>query len=245
MATIAIADFLILTDSIAAQFDLYKTNIATDPGGAKEGTNNNLQTVLGLGNVEQEQDLLNAAEANDNQAKVSGAAIDLHSPLIRALSSHVGGFNAYILLNTSQVAPEFKEIQDLILADDIDKANVCSPVVDMGTWEPDGAGAGVFTDENAIDNVLYPDAETEAIVLDLAIGAVALSMDVSFLTDGGGGPFIVPVAFAALDPIGTIVAITPGTKYSNVSLIVVGSAGDGNATDKVRVRSKRVRALVL
>lgn len=241
MATIAIANFLILTDSIAAQFDLYKTNIATDPGGAKEGTNNNLTTVLGLNDVEQEQDLLNAAEANDNQAKVSGAAIQLHAPLIRALSSHVGGFNAYILLNTSQVAPEFKEIQDLILADDIDKANVFSPVVQMGKFEQTG---DVFTDEQAIDNALYPDAETELVALTL-IGGTDLGIDTTFTTDGGGGPFIANAVMPSGSAIGFVVAITPGTKYSNVTAMAVGAGGVGTAGDEVRVRSKRVRALVL
>lgn len=242
MATIAIADFLILTDSIAAQFALYKTNIATDPGGAKEGTNNNLTTVLGLNDVEQEQDLLNAAEANDNQAKTSGAAIQLHAPLIRALSAHTGGFNAYITANpTNPVAPEFKEIQDLILADDIDKANVFSPVVDMGTFEQDG---DVFTDENAINNTLYPDAETELVALVL-IGAADLGIDVTFTTDGGGGPFVANVVMPTASAAGTVVAITPGTAYSDVTDIAIGAGGAGTVGDLVRVRSKRVRALTL
>lgn len=246
MPTIGVADFLALTDSIAAQFNLYELNISADPGGAAQGAQLNEDRILAIADFDVETALLNPFRSSKDQMANGGMARQGWGGSIKGLNVHVSGLDAYCAANpTAIMAPEFKTIADLVLGDNVDKVCVFSPVVNMGTWEPDGAGAGVFTDENAIDNVLYPDAETEAVVLDLAIGAVALGMDVTFATDGGGGPFIVNVVVAALSAIGFVVAITPGTPYSNVTLIAQGAGGDGNATDKVRVRSKRLRPLTL
>lgn len=250
MATIAIADFLQLSDSIAAQVDLYQTHIASQVSGvsAWTGAVNNKGRVIALGDAEQQKDLIDAFEAAERRLLLSGmASNEGWRDVIKSLSVHVGGFNNYLtpLQPGNQVAPEFKDIADTILGDTIDKVNVFSPVINMGQFLPDGLGGGTFNDEDAIDNTKYPDAELELLANNL-IGATDIDLEVTLTVDGGGGPFVQTVTMPATSPAGTTVDIDPGTGYSDVTLIAIEAGQDpGTSGDDVRVRSKRERPLVL
>ena len=85
MATIAVVDYLALTDSIAAQVDLYKTSISGATGSAFFGADANLTRVLAFDEFEQESELLRGFEAQKRQMQLTGMAVPGWNASVRAL----------------------------------------------------------------------------------------------------------------------------------------------------------------
>jgi len=161
--TIAIADFLELADSIAAQASLLSTAMGdgSSPGSpttSGDGAVKNTQRIIALGNTYADaiEDLLGPFRDQVNQVISMPSAYDRFTASLKALNIHVAGINTFLTAQVERVSPDFKTAFEVLGLGALSAANTFSPYLsDMGVFTCTGSGAGSFVDGSAVDTDNY------------------------------------------------------------------------------------------
>jgi hypothetical protein len=106
MATISVANFKTLADSIARQAEILKAAVGTegsDTGTCAEGAQNNIDRIVGFTDADQIAALLTSAQAALSRIASTNALRRLLPELLRALDNHVGGINEWGATNDVRV----------------------------------------------------------------------------------------------------------------------------------------------
>jgi hypothetical protein len=154
MATISVANFKTLADSIAKQAEILKAAVGTDgsdTGACAEGAQNNIDRIVGFTDADQIAALLTPAQAALSRIASTNALKRLLPELLRALDNHVGGINEWGEANDVRVHYLLGEVVSWL-----NPARLFPPVVDpIATFEVTGAGAGTYTHVEDIDTGQY------------------------------------------------------------------------------------------
>jgi len=229
MATITIANFKLVTDSIGWQRDAAHVGLGDGSGSssASYGALTNLNRIRDLGDVEQEKALLAYADTVYGQAQTA-TRLTIWERLVRALGVHVSGINAFLTAQGERVCPQFKEVFEAVIGAALSPRNTFTPLVDpMATFDVTGSGAGTFTDGSAIDKTKYADAHLK-LKTTTAIGAAQIVAKV-FMTlwDGSSGTKDVTIPASTGSDVEFDVG-GPGDKYVDVTNITItgGTSGE-------------------
>lgn len=246
MTTIAVADFLLLADSIAKQEIILDAAMGTgiEADTMSIGGQNNLTKVLALNDAEQELDLLPGFEAASRKAKTSPSGILLFNEGCVALNKHTDGVDAYLTTKAERVAPEFKTVFEMVTGFTLSPANTFSPVVDpIATFDVTGAGTGTFTPGAPIDDTKYYAANLILYVSGGATGAAQGTYTITLTKwDGASESKDVVVPGSTAENTEFDVGTHPGDIYKDVTLISVALGTNG---DQVKIKSELERAVVL
>jgi hypothetical protein len=156
MATISVADFKTLADSIAKQAEILQTAVGTDGAGSGtsgKGAQNNVDRIVAFTDPDQITDLLEPAEYALSKILSANALPRLlgGTALVNALDVHVGGINSWGDTNDVRVHWLLAEIVSWL-----NPARVFPPVVDpMATFDVTGSGAGTYAHVAGIDTTKY------------------------------------------------------------------------------------------
>ncbi|MCL5942141.1 MAG: hypothetical protein M1325_01200 [Actinobacteria bacterium] len=118
-------------------------------------------------------------------------------------------------------------------------ANVFPPVTILGSFAVTGAGAGTFTDGQAVDTATYGGAQIELEVTGNPIGAANIDVTVaSVLADGSTANKVGTIPSGS--PIGTKVALGAASdRVVNITGITIAAGTNGDAF-RVQTREDRV-----
>jgi len=244
MALIAKAALEAICDSISAQrveglkeFD----NAGILATSFTLGASNNVTRCIGLGDAEQEADLIPASRVNLDMARARQAIDGLAYPLMKAIAVHGAKYNylgigALLVFRATRVDYNFNQMHHAALGIYITPAAVWPPVQsDMGVFDSTGAATGTFTDGTAIDTSLYSGGDLVMENTTPAMGAINGTYTITLTKFDGTSEAKVLVsgglAFGATMDIGV-----HGTdRYVDVTNITV--TGSANL-DQVTIKSE-------
>jgi len=246
MATLSVANFKILTDSMAWAYQALITAMGLD-GSEVDTTSEsgklNRNRVLALDDYEQESDLLAAFQVVYEQLEADVSGPNHFQNAIRALNNHLGNINTFAVANAARVAPQLKSIYEAVIGVALSAEATFSPVVDpMGAFLASGAGAGTFTPGTDIDNTNYY-ASNLVLYVSVPAGTGAnLGTYTVSCTKWDGTSEDKAVAVAGLSAQGTEfdIGIHGTDMYIGVTnIILVG----GQNLDEVKVKSELERVI--
>lgn len=241
MATLPIATFQTLTDSIAAQYKALRDAFgATGTAGtAQYGADQNRTRIAALNDVQQTIDLMVTANLAVDTLDRTKWLPGLFSGIINALRNHVGGnFDTYMAANDARVAPEFRDVAP---AGWVATANVFPPVVDpIASYTVTGATTGTFTAGSAIDTTQYGKAAFEvAVTSNIGAGTVTATLTLT-QADGSSTTRVVTITSGAT--AGSAFAVGSGSdRFVNCTAIAI----TGGTSGAFKVRSKLERTIAM
>jgi hypothetical protein len=195
-------------------------------------------TILGLDDADQEGDLLGPFRSLYNVVLAGNVLPRLFTQVLRALSNHVGGLNAWCQANDVRVHYLLGEVASWLNA-----ANLFPPVVDpICSFAVTGATTGTFTEGTAIDTDEYGKANMVIEVTSSAITTETTATLTMVKLDGTTEDKVVVLANTLV--LGNEVDIgTHGTDmYVNCTAIAITG---GTGTDAFKVKSELERAVAL
>jgi len=253
MGVIAISDFLVLVDSIAAQAKELDSVMGDGSGygspvTASDGAFANVERIRVLTDSEVIGELINGFREQFEKVTSNPNAYDRYFASCKALNIHVGGINAYLTAQGERVAPEFKASMEAVIAEKLDPANTFSPAIaDMGDVSITGAGAGTFTDGDAVDIENYYATNIFLKKTTVAGGTPdSITLRVH-LKDWDDNDVTKDVAVDGNDAIDTEynVGTHPADKYTDVTDIEVISGGGSSVGENWQAFSKVERTIAL
>lgn len=251
MSLIAIADLLNILDSFAAQVLEGQNEFDADGVAAGTFTHGALQNqtrCVGLGDAEQEADLIQGSRDALALSKQYPVLYDRCKPLLQRLNSHVNKYHdaieGYLLDQDERMHFELRQIYFACFGYTPNPLTVFSPVVsDLGSFVSAGGAAGVFTDGDAIDTDKYAPASLEIKNTGAAPIAAGPTFSVTCVKPDGTTE-VKAVNIAAPLPVGNVlpIGVTGTDIYTDVTDITC-VAGVLNDTVTVQSILERVPAL--
>lgn len=242
MATISIANFKAVSDSIGWQKDAADVGLGDGSGSSSgsAGALTNLNRIRDLADVEQETALL--APANGVYSELLTATeLKLWVLLCRALGAHVNGVDAFLTAQGERVCPQFKAVFEAAIGSPLSARNTFTPLVDpMATYDVTGSGTGTFTDGSAIVNTSYADAHL-MLYTSSVIGAAQIVATVTLTKwDGTSTTKDVTIPLATGSGVEFDVG-APADKYIDVTGITITG---GTSADQFKIKAPLERVIV-
>lgn len=243
MATISVTNFKTITDKIAGAYVAWQNGAGTaTPASGTAGykLGEVVSSILALDDVKQELDLLGPANSTYLAALAPASAPVAFRNLILGIRNHVSNINTYCSTNDVRVAPEFREISNLISGGLVTNANTFTNTVDpIGLWTA-GGGVGTYTEVATVDTTLYSWKANLKIITTATIGASTITATLTCLTGGSTATVEKAVQIPASTGMGQTIDIgTEGTDmYQGVTAVTASGMTDGDSFKIIAVRER-------
>lgn len=250
MAVIDLWVFSGVADRVAKQAEHVKSGLDLAYGGDLKY----YERVTSTDDYDVEYDLITPAEDLDNDFSHTTILSTIFRDLVNALETHVTGesyddLDAYLTDKDIDVSWHFDDAYNATKGNHLNAINVFGDVVpNLGEWEATGSGTGTFTDGSIVGTGTGKTSSTNRCETLLeaycvtAIGGTNLILDIT-LTDDDGTAASEAVTVPSGSALGTTVDIG-GTSRYYVDVTNIRAAG-GTSGDKIRIRSKIKRTVIL